>query len=288
MHRWRMASVIVVIFCGLAMMAGRLLVADPFEGVSYDEDVVFDRPGGVEVKLDIARPKNGNGPFPLFVFIHGGGWEWGDKAEFRDALPRIARIGYVCASVDYRRAPACQFPAQLDDVRSAITFLCKNAAKYHLDPDRVALFGGSAGGHLALLAGFTAANDVPGQRIRAIASFAGPTDLPHLYVKVKGRDLVSDLLGTTDRQARIASDASPITHVRRDVPPVITIHGEKDELVPISQAMSLHHALEAAGATQELLVVPGGGHDATRWTEAERNRTHKAVFDFLIKHLGGD
>ncbi len=288
MRRWVIALLVLLTAGGIALLAARRLAGDRFEGVNYAEDVVFGTAGGVDLKLDIAWPKAGTGPFPVMVFIHGGGWQWGDKAEFRDALPRIARVGYACASIDYRRAPAHRFPAQLDDVRSAIAFLRNNAQKYHLDPERIALFGGSAGGHLALLVGFTAATDDPGRRIRAIVSFAGPTDLPHLYVKVRGRDLVSDLLGTTDRQSRIAAEASPITYVHRGIPPVITIHGDHDELVPISQARSLHQALEAAGATQELIVVEGGGHDGTKWSLDQRNRTHKAAFDFIIKHFAGE
>ncbi len=258
-----------------------------------EKDIVYAKPGGTELHLDFVRPA-GEGPFPLVVLIHGGGWCMGTRKEFADAQTGLATGGFATASVQYRLTPKHKFPAQLDDVISAIQFLAANKQKYRIDPDRVGLLGGSAGGHLSLLAGFTPGE---GYKVRAIVNVCGPTDLRNFKSTEAGdtvlkagakRDssgLLEDLLGTADRKADIYARASPITLVRKDVPPVLTLHGTQDDLVPISQAEGLHAALKKAGASERLIRIEGGGHDFAKWPKKERDSSLLAAIAFLGEKL---
>ena len=165
----------------------------------------------------------------------------------------------------------------------------------NLDPRRTALIGGSAGGHLVLLTGFH--GQIPGgMRIRAMVNIAGPTNLSfalslpagdaHLRA-ASGMDssqLVAALVGTDDRADQAYGDASPMTWVRRDVPPVITLQGRDDPIVPPIQAQALHAALRAVGASERLVLVDGG-HDFTGWPEAQRNAAFLGIIGFLSDHM---
>src|SRR5207244_770671 len=135
------------------------------------DDVVYTKAGGTELKLDVARPAEGEGPFPVVVAIHGGAWRGGDKAGLRPALAEFARHGYVAVSPQYRFCPKETFPAQVHDVKAAVRWVKTNAKKYRIDPKRIGAMGFSAGGHLALMLGVTVPNDG-----RAGDVAAGPPD----------------------------------------------------------------------------------------------------------------
>lgn len=258
-----------------------------------EKDVVFASPGGTDLKLDFVRPA-GDGPFPVIVFVHGGAWRLGSRTEYADGQQAVAQLGFASASVQYRFAPKHKFPAQLDDVTAAITFLATNKAKYHIDPARVGLMGGSAGGHLSLLTGFTPSK---AYTVRAIVNVCGPTDFRTFASTAAGdavlkagttRDsagILEDLLGTADRKAAVYATASPITLVTKDVPPVLTLHGTADDLVPVSQADDLHAALKKAGANEKLIRVEGGGHDFAKWPKKERETGLAAAVAFFGEHL---
>lgn len=263
--------VLMAVVCQLPMLA---TAADPI----VKTDIVYASPGGTDVKLDFVRP-DGEGPFPLAVFIHGGGWIGGTYKEFANQQKTFAGFGIATAAVQYRFIPKHQHPAQLDDITAAIRFLSKNKAEYHVDPDRIALMGGSAGGHLSLLMGLArpVGKGDDGYRIRGIVNIFGPTDLRNfastaegdkLLKAATGRDsagLVDALTGTTDRKAKICAEASPITYVNKESPPVLTIHGSADDLVPLSQGEQLHAALKEAGVYEKLIVMKDGNHNPAGW-----------------------
>lgn len=274
---------------GLVLFSSVGFAADP----ASEPDIVFASPGGTDLKLDFVRPA-GDGPFPLVVGIHGGGWVMGSRKEFAEAQVLLAKAGYAVASVQYRFAPKYQFPAQLDDVTAAIRFLVANAKKYKLDPDRIGLAGGSAGGHLALMAGFTPAKEY---KIRCILNICGPTDLRD-FVSTKSGDaalksaskfdsagLLAALIGTADRKDPKYAAASPITLVTKDSPPVLTFHGTADQLVPVSQAEALHAALKKAGAKEKLVKFEGGDHDGKTWSKADHLAFVTGTVAFLEENL---
>ena len=254
--------------------------ADPV----VQKDVVYASPGGTDLKLDFARP-DGDGPFPLVVLVHGGGWRQGSRTEFAEGQKAFA---------GFRFAPKHRFPAQLDDVTAAVAFLAENKKAYRIDPDRVGLMGGSAGGHLALMTGFAPAKVYT---VRAVVNVCGPTDLRTFRSSKKGdavlkagteRDsagLLEDLLGTADRTADVYAQASPIARGTKAVPPVLTLHGTADDLVPISQGDDLHAALKKAGATERMIRVEGGGHDFAGWPKKDRDASLTAAIAFLAEHL---
>lgn len=242
-------------------------------------------------KLDLYLPK-GDGPTPLVVWVHGGGWEGGSKADgglARALLPR----GYAVAAINYRLSKHAPFPAQIEDVKAAVRFLRANAGKYHLDPDHFGAAGASAGGHLVALLGTSGgAKDLDGDggskdvssAVQAVVDFFGPTDLVKLSPPGAKNNPVTRLLGgTTGEKKDLAVKADPITYVDPKDPPFLIIHGDKDTLVPLSQSELLQAALKKAGVESELLVIPGAGHGNGVFTK----ETGAKVAAFFDKHLKG-
>jgi len=172
--------------------------------VEHDYDLTFAEREGRALKLDLARPAEGDGPFPAVVVIHGGAWRAGDKSAHRDLLDRFAERGYVAISPAYRFCPDFTFPAQVHDVKAAVRWLKGHADDYHVDPDRVGAMGFSAGGHLALMLGLTdgddglegeAAEGSPDTRVAAVVNYFGPTDLLADDIPAVSKPLLRDFLG---------------------------------------------------------------------------------------------
>jgi acetyl esterase/lipase len=249
-----------------------------------ERGVVYGSAGGTDLVLDCARPA-GDGPFPGVVLIHGGGWTSGSRSLFAGALAMFAHRGYVAIAIDYRLAPRFRFPAQIDDARGAVRWLRGGAARLHLDPRRVAALGDSAGGHLALLLGLM--DEDQGERIpakvQAVVNWYGPTDLGAADIhSAQATAIIERFLGTADPLADIVRRASPIRYVDAKDPPVLTLQGSADPLVPASQARELHAALEKAGVEQRLEIIEGAAHG---FAGADLARALGASVDFLDRHL---
>ncbi|MFO0937679.1 MAG: alpha/beta hydrolase [Gemmataceae bacterium] len=239
-------------------------------------------------KLDLAVPQ-GDGPFPLIVWIHGGGWEMGSKAGFGPLIEQIPR-GYALASIAYRFSQHAVFPAQLLDAKDAIRYLRENAKKYNIDPDRIAVSGASAGGHLAALVGTSNGVkelDAEGAKAEAtrvvcVVDFFGPTNLPKLSPPGSESNPVTKLLGgDTGVKKELAKLASPMTHIDAKDPPFLIIQGDSDRVVPFEQSEELHDALKKAGVESDLFTVKGGGHGLGIFNKA----TSEKVSQFLDSHL---
>jgi acetyl esterase/lipase len=280
-----------VLAIGLVFLAR---AAQPPSDVILDKDVVYRTVAGQKLALDIARPKAGEGPFPAILCIHGGGWRAGDKHEYLQALYGFAKQGYVSASVQYRFAPKFPFPAQIHDVKAALRYLRGHAKELRIDPDRIGVMGGSAGGHLALLLATTDRTDgldepedassTVSTRVQAVVSLAGPSDLTKPYPKAS-EYMVTDLIGQTRKTApELYAKASPITYVTAHDPPTFAIHGTNDELVPYDQATELVAACKKAGVSAELLTIPNGGHGSGAMPEDWANAIVKSV-DFFNRNL---
>jgi acetyl esterase/lipase len=243
-------------------------------------DLVYAVRDGIKMKLDLFLPPVG-GPFPLVMWIHGGAWEMGDKAKYTHMM-FLLRRGFAVANIEYRFSQVAPFPAQLDDCESALRFLTANATTFHLDPNRIAASGESAGGHLAALLGMnrsartiTSNLDAARGSIRAVIDLAGPSDLADLYRSSRDADLrraVERLVGgPVDQRADVVNQADPIAQVSKDDPPFLILHGTADPLVPFSQSQRLADALKQAGVEVEFVPVANAGHGGPMfWVPARR------------------
>ncbi len=268
-----------------AVLATILAIAIPTltaaAGPAYTTDVIYGHADGVDLKMDIARPRSDDGPFPAVVCIHGGAWAAGAKRDIESYAKTLASKGFVAGNVEYRLAPAYKWPAQIEDCKCAVRYMRAHAKELNIDPDRIYASGFSAGGHLSLMLGLMGpkgglegdgGNPGVSSTIQAVANFYGPTDMRVWNLTPKdsspeaekmaasARDILVNVWGTSDRNAPILAQASPITYVDAQNPPVISFHGTKDDIVDLSQAKLLHAALEKAGVPQELVVMDGEGH----------------------------
>ena len=256
-------------------------------------DVVYTQGDGAPQTLDIYLPE-GDGPWPLLIYVHGGGWMAGDKQEGAEIADGFVPQGYAVVSINYRLAPQHPFPAAIADTQCAVAWAREHAAEYGFDAAHVALIGGSAGGHLAALAGVVAAPSAPAKptwqpscgdpnvdlQVQAIVSFAGPMDLSLVEKSSAGRGAVVAFLGSACEDAAICAAASPITYVSADAPPMLLVHGTEDAIVPVVGSERMAQALWAAGAQVIYLPVPGAGHDIPFSEEDART-----IVDFLARNL---
>ena len=158
----------------------------------FEPGVEYTNPDDQHLQLNLARPKTGDGPFPAVVCIHGGGFRAGTREGYDNLCIRLAEHGYVAVTVTYRLAPKYPFPAAIHDVKAAVRWARANAAKYRIDPDRIGVTGGSAGGHLAQFLGVTAdvkefegdgGNASQSSRVACVVNFYGPSDFTKSYGK---------------------------------------------------------------------------------------------------------
>ncbi len=260
--------------------------------VESENDLVYTKAGSTELKLDLARPAEGEGPFPAVVVIHGGGWRGGNKADNRAVLTELARRGYVAISPQYRFCPKDVFPAQVHDVKAAVRWLRGDGSKYKVDPDHVGAMGFSAGGHLSLMLGVTGPGDglegeapaeAPSSKVQAVVNYFGPTDLAARDIPEVSLPLVKDFLGgSADEKPEAAAKASPLTYVTKDDAPTLTFQGTKDPLVPYTQAVKLTDAMTATGVAGRVDLLIGAGHG---WGGDDLKRTMDETYSFFAKYL---
>jgi acetyl esterase/lipase len=225
------------------------------------------------LELDLYVPET-DGPLPVIVYVHGGGWQRGSRRKplpvlGPDFYDFLAAHGFAVAAIDYRLSGEARFPAPLEDVRTAVGWVRDNAASYGLDAGRVFLWGDSSGGHLALLAALTGTK-VPGSKVQGAVAWFPVTDLAGMPSDVAGAGGEPDagpdsreahLLGAPARSVPdLAQQASPVTYASADAPPILLMHGAADDMVPAVQSIRLAEALGAAGAAIELELVPGATH----------------------------
>jgi acetyl esterase/lipase len=256
------------------------------EGVTAHKDLAY---GDHErQKLDLFVPQ-GDGPFPVALWVHGGGWQAGDKGG--NPFMLLLAKGYAVASTNYRFSQQAPFPAQIYDVKGAVRYLRANAKKYNLNPDAIGVGGASAGGHLVALLG-TAGNvkelegDVGNKgvssKVQCVVDIFGPTDLIKLAGATDAENPITKLLGgKVSEKKDLAIQANPITHIDKDCPPFLILHGDSDKLVLLNQSELLQEALMKAKIPSELIVVKGAGHDG-KVASGENAVKIAAFFD---KHL---
>lgn len=226
--------------------------------------------GGVDLKMDLYPPAAPSvRPAPVIVYVHGGGWQTGDKREGEGVAlaSEISGRGYFLVSLNYRLAPKYKFPAQIEDVKCAIRHLRANSAAYHIDPDHIGAMGSSAGGHLVALLGCADKNAGfdhgpyadQSSRVQAVVDLYGPTDLTKDFPQ-RQANTARNVFGVNSADDPILAKASPVTYVSKSAPPFLIIHGDKDSLVPPVQSQRLYDRLQATGNPVKLIIVKNAEH----------------------------
>jgi acetyl esterase/lipase len=272
-------------------------------GIAAHRNLAYVEGGHHRQVLDLYVPEKAAAPRPLVVWIHGGGWSGGDKAGCPPLRQGYAEQGYAIASLNYRLSQDAVFPAQIEDCKAAIRWLRAHARDYGLDPDRIGVWGSSAGGHLVALLGTSgdvAEFDVGAHRgissrVQCVLDDYGPTDFAQMDAhRLPAATLAHGVPGSPESRllgvdvgdagnAREVTRANPITYVTGDDPPFLIVHGDLDPLVPHHQSKLLFDALRAAGVRVRLNTVKGGGHGAG-FGGAVLERIRR---DFLAHHLQG-
>lgn len=268
---------VVFLFSGNFAAAQKKPAATP-PGVTAHRDIPYVANGDKRQQLDLYLPKNAKpgAPLPLIIWIHGGGWNAGSKASCYPLNQGFAARGYALASIGYRLTTTARFPAQIEDCKAAVRWLRAHAAEYNIDPARFAVWGSSAGGHLAALLGTTGSiqkfdtkeNAAASGRVQAVVDFYGPSDLTAPEMWNPSFETRTQLIGgTLAEKPEMAALASPVKFVAADAPPFFIWHGTKDARVPLLQARRLHDALKKAGVHTELRIVEGAGHGTKDFTK---------------------
>jgi acetyl esterase/lipase len=291
---------VVAVVVGMAGLTARASQPGPdLSRMAVLRDIEYVPGGHERQKLDLYLPKAGevrsesSGRRPLIVWIHGGAWQSGSKD--RPPALRLVEKGYAVASINYRLSQHAIFPAQIEDCKAAIRWLRMNAGKYGYDPNRVGVWGASAGGHLVALLGTTGGvkefdvgpNTGLSSRVQAVCDFFGPTDFAKIgsFPSTMRHDAAdspeSKLVGGPIQENKDkAQRANPIAYVTKDDPPFLIVHGDKDPLVPHNQSEILYDALKKAGVEATLYTVHGGGHGGFKDPQVD-----VLVAQFFDKHL---
>jgi acetyl esterase/lipase len=252
-------------------------------------DVPYRTIDGQRLKLDLYVPYDRK-PGPTVFYIHGGGWQGGSKEQYVLWYLPYFELGLRVVAVQYRLSGQAPAPAGVEDCRCALRWVVNHAAEYGIDPRRVVVTGGSAGGHLALLTafgspGFEAACPEAGReepQARAVINYYGATDLVSLWRR--GDPSLRKWFQGTSPPEELAFRLSPLTLVRPGLPPVLTLHGDADKVIPYDQAVRLHEALTAKGVPNQLLTVRGGTHGRHTWTDSDTLHAQQAIERFLRRH----
>jgi acetyl esterase/lipase len=245
------------------------------EGTKAWRDLAYVKDGHERQKLDLFVPEKADGPLPLLIWVHGGGWQNGSKEGCPPLRNGYTTRGYAVASLNYRLSGHAVFPAQIEDCKAAIRWLRAHAKEYNLDPERFGVWGSSAGGHLVALLGTSGevkefeagANLDQSSRVQAVCDYYGPTDFT-VFVTTPGYEshagdsspeaklIGGAVMQNKDKAARL----NPITYVSKDDPPFLIVHGDQDRTVPLNQSQLLFDALRTAGASVHFHTIRGAGH----------------------------
>ena len=271
-------------------------------GGEYDvtPNITYSRANNTELKLDLYLPKDRRTPVPTVMFIHGGGWVEGAKEnDVLNLLPYLS-LKFAVVNVGYRLGRTSLAPAAVEDCRCALRWIERNAKQFNLDTTRIVLTGISAGGHLALITGMLPAMNVFDRQCRtddsvrwnsgaeampkvaAIVNVFGITDVADLLEGKNAKHYAIEWFGSMGGRHELARQVSPLSHVRPGLPPVITIHGDADDIVPYSHAERLHAALDKAGVPNQLVTIRGRGHGGFK--REELLSSYAAVKKFLRQH----
>ena len=226
--------------------------------MSIEHDVVYHTVNGRELKADLYRPEGSTVPTrTAVVLVHGGGWIVGDRHMMEGIASQFAAKGFLAVAVEYRLVREAHWPAQLDDVTAAVRWTADNAARLGIDADRIVLAGGSAGGHLALMA---AASLRAKPRVAAVLSLFAASELTVDPTPAKGQFNAALLLGPDANEAVLRA-ASPLHQITADFPPVFLLHGARDWMIDPAASLRVYEKLVGLGVPAELHIVAGALHE---------------------------
>ena len=273
-------------------------------GYSLTPNITYHRAGGQDLTLDVYRPRAASEPTPTLIYIHGGGWTNGSRqASALTVLPYL-EMGWSVVNISYRLADAAHAPAAVEDCRCALRWVYRNAEQFNFDLDRIVVTGNSAGGHLSLTTGMLPASagldrQCPGDRRRtwptgnpsiaelkvaAIINWYGITDVHDLAHRPAGTsgNFTEAWLGSRSDRDAVARRVSPTNYVNGDTPPILTIHGDADSIVPYDHATRLHELLDEWGVPNQLVTVEGGGHGG--FSPEDNQHIYATIRAFLGEH----
>lgn len=256
-------------------------------------NIVYSTANNYDCKLDVYARNNPGRATTTVVFIHGGGWVAGAKETSVMAFLPYLEMGFSVVNVEYRLARVSLAPGAVQDCRLALRWVFKNAKQYGFDTTKIIVTGGSAGGHLALMTGMldpTYGFDIPTDwdyagvepKVAAIVNWYGITDVNDLLSGPNRQDYAVNWLSNLSDKENLARQMSPMSYVRKGLPPIFTVHGDKDQLVPYNQAVRLHEALTKAGVPNQLVTIPGGKHGG--FSKEEMTKVYAAIKEFLKKN----
>jgi acetyl esterase/lipase len=257
------------------------------KGYTSQIDVVYVKAGDWDGKMDIYLPAKTNKPTPVVINIHGGGWNHGEK-ESQTGFGNFFKRGYAVANVEYRLVQKAKAPAAIEDIRCALRYLIANAASLNVDVNKIVVMGGSAGGHLALMAGLLE-NDhrfdkncgtEVNMKVAAIIDQYGIADVYDWGYgpNIRSKSAVN-WLGDKAKDKDFAASVSPMSYVKKTSPPTFISHGDADPTVPYQQSVALYEKLKAAGVKTEFITVPGGLHG--KFSKEDRDKVNAAINAFL-------
>jgi acetyl esterase/lipase len=243
-----------------------------------------------EAKLDVYSRMDASEPQPTLIWIHGGGWTGGNKESQMFSLVPYMEMGWNVVNVEYRLARVSLAPAAVEDCLCALRWVIRNAKQYGFDTNKLVVSGGSAGGHLALTTAMIPASagldrQCPGTellKVAAVVDWYGITDVADLLDGENMKTYAVQWLGSMPNRVDVAKRVSPLTYVRSGLPPIISIQGDADPVVPYSHSVRLQQALKQAGVDGELVTIPGGKHGG--FTRVEKQKAYAAIKAFLGKH----
>lgn len=250
-------------------------------------DVVYGSANNTPLKLDIWYQHADKTPRPTLVYIHGGGWIFGAKTySILHYLPFLER-GWRVVDVEYRMASNSLAPAAVEDTRCALRWVFRNAKQWNFDTSKIVLTGHSAGGHLSLITGMlpdktpldNACYGDEKMDVAAIINWYGITDVNDVIQGPNVKNYAVMWMGSNPNADAIAKSVSPLTYVRPGLPPVLTIHGDKDDVVPYTHATRLHEALGKAGVKNQLLTIKNGGHG--QFPQSDFVTAYETIWKFL-------
>jgi acetyl esterase/lipase len=252
-------------------------------------DVVYGSANNYQLKLDVWQRKDVKEPVPTLIYYHGGGWIWGDRTGATLFFLPYLEMGWNVVNVEYRMASVSLAPAAVEDCRCALRWVVRNAKQYNIDTNKIVLTGHSAGGHLSLISGMLPNetgldNECYGAeelKVAAIINWFGVTDVADLVSGPNWKNYALMWMGSQTDTLAIAKRVSPLSYVRRGGPPVLSIHGTADDVVPYEHAVRLHAALDKAGVPNELMTIQGGGHG--QFTAEQLETSYVGIRAFLQK-----
>ena len=282
----------LALYSGLESLADKAVYSS--SELDLVKDVEYKNWDGKPLYLDFYHLKNSSGRPPLLLFVHGGAWAHGDRNEYMGYAIHFAQLGYATATVEYRLAPKYPFPACAEDLSDAVSFIAAHGEEFRYDPGKVALIGGSAGAHLAMLTAYGWKNRLEksdsthdllnSKRIRAVVDLYGPTDLTTPYAREQS--MVTRLMNKSYRESpQIYREASPIFWVSKESPPTLILHGTSDKLVPISQAEILQQKLDSLGVPVDYRPFPGWPHtmDLGKRVQSYCSKSMEEFFKIYLK-----